>query len=252
MRILRVIVIDSDTETINQLKLFEINNSVLFTITKIINDFEEIIAHLNSHKPDAIIVKIDNFFITEKLEDVLNNLEIQRPKLIVISNEKAKAYDAFKLNAIDFLLTPINNNELIISLYKSLRAIDMETAYQNDKITKIKAINSLHDNFEYIAVASMDKIELLKNNDIIFCKADGKYTEFHLTGKSKILSSRNLGEYNDSLGPTFFRIHHSYLINIRYLTKIVKKDGLYCELSNGITIPVAKRRQEEFIRYIKL
>jgi two-component system LytT family response regulator len=67
------------------------------------------------------------------------------------------------------------------------------------------------------------------------------------------LSSKNLGEYKDTLPIAyFFRIHHSYVINIKHIVKINKKDGLYCEFTNGISLPIAKRRQEEFVRFIKL
>ena len=83
--------------------------------------------------------------------------------------------------------------------------------------------------------------------------AEGKYTTFFLLGGKKIVSSKNLGEYEKILDSSYFyRIHHGYIINIRYLISIIKKDGVYCELANRITIPVSKRRQESFNRFIKL
>jgi len=67
------------------------------------------------------------------------------------------------------------------------------------------------------------------------------------------MSSRNLGEYTPILDNRFFfRIHHSYIINVRHVVKISKKDGYFCELSNGTIVPVAKRRQEDFNKFIKL
>lgn len=128
----------------------------------------------------------------------------------------------------------------------------MEAIYQNDTLGKIKTINTLQQNQDYVAIASVDKIELLKTEDIIFCKADGKYTEFYALNDVKMVSSRNLGEYSPTLEHGFFRIHHSYIVNIKYLVKIIKKDGLFCELTNGYVLPVAKRRQEEFIKFINL
>ena len=87
----------------------------------------------------------------------------------------------------------------------------------------------------------------------MYCKAEGKYTEFVLSNKQKILSSKNLGEYNSLLlNNYFFRIHHSYVVNIKKIVKIVKKDGFYCEFEHGISLPVAKRRQEEFVKFIKI
>ena len=90
-------------------------------------------------------------------------------------------------------------------------------------------------------------------SEITFCKADGKYTVFILSNGTKVMSSRNLGEYSTILDDSyFFRIHHSYIINLRHIIKISKKDGYFCELSNGVVLPVAKRRQDDFNKFIKL
>ena len=170
-----------------------------------------------------------------------------------MSGEVEYAYKAIKLNAVDFLQKPLNVNDFIISIYKTLKMIEMEQVFQNQKIQQINTINSLYQSNDYVAIASIDKIELLKIDDIVYCKAEGKYTEFHLSNGKKILSSKNLGEYKNILeSGSLFRIHHSYVINIKHITKITKKDGYYCELINGDKLPIAKRRQDEFLKFIKL
>jgi two-component system LytT family response regulator len=98
----------------------------------------------------------------------------------------------------------------------------MESIYQDDKIGKIKTLNVLNNNSDFVAIASVDKIDLLKIDDIVFCKADGKYTEFHTDKNTKIVSSRNLGEYSSLLENNFFRIHHSYVVNIKHIVKFIK------------------------------
>lgn len=130
--------------------------------------------------------------------------------------------------------------------------MEMERSYQNQKINSINILNSFNQPNEFVAISSLDKIELIPMSEIIFCQADGKYTNFFLINGKKIMSSRNLGEYSTILDNYFFRIHHSYIINIRHISKISKKDGYFCELLNGIVLPVAKRRQEEFNKFIKL
>lgn len=249
MKTLKVILFDLGEDTVRLLKQFEQENSSLLTIAEILSDLDLISDSINLKQPNLLIVELDRLSFDSGF---LNGLNVHKPKLIFLSNDKSKAYEAFKHNAIDFLLTPINPNELIVSLYKVMKYMEMESIYQNDKIDKIKIINTLQQNNDYVAIASVDKIDLLKIDEVIFCKAAGKYTEFHLENKSIVLSSRNLGEYSSLLDNNFFRIHHSYIVNIKYLTKIIKKDGLYCEFSNGHLLPVAKRRQEEFIKFIKL
>ena len=249
MRVVRAIIVENDLETIKQFKQFEIENSVLFSICEIVADFNSITSLVDTYQPDLLVVSCDGFFFEPK---ILDQISVRKPKLIHISRSKEFAYDAFKNNAIDFLLKPLDANILIISLYKAIKHIEMESVYQNDTIGKIKSINTLQQNFEFVAIASVDRIELLKIDEIVFCKADGKYTEFYGSNSMKMVSSRNLGEYTSSFDGNFFRIHHSYIVNIRHLIKIIKKDGLYCELSNGYVLPVAKRRQEEFIKFINL
>jgi two-component system LytT family response regulator len=249
MQILKVILIDDEIETIKLIDQFEKENAVLLNIITIIPDCSSLVDLIDKNIPDLLIVSLDNVSFNPS---ILNSLSVHKPKILFLSKDKSDAYNAFKYNGLDFLLKPIDDNDLIVSLYKTVKFIEMEAIYQDDKVGKIKTINALHQNSDYVAIASVDKIELLKINDIVFCKADGKYTEFYTNQNTKIVSSRNLGEYTSLLNNNFFRIHHSYVVNIKYLVKIIKKDGLYCEFSNGHVLPVAKRRQEEFIKFINL
>lgn len=249
MKILKVILIEDDFETIKLIEQFEKENTVLLSIISVVPNCSLLIDLVNKNKPDLLIVSLDKPSFNPNL---LNAISVHKPKILFLSKNKTDAYDAFKYGGLDFLLKPVDYNELIISLYKTVKLIEMESIYQDDKIGKIKTLNILNNNSDFVAIASVDKIDLLKINDIVFCKADGKYTEFHTKNNTKIISSRNIGEYSTLLENNFFRIHHSYIVNIKHIVKIIKKDGLYCEFSNGHVLPVAKRRQEEFIKFIKL
>ncbi|UAM99431.1 LytTR family transcriptional regulator DNA-binding domain-containing protein [Polaribacter litorisediminis] len=247
MRILRTIIIENDLNVIKLFKQFESENSVLFSVVEIIPDFKNITELINTHKPDALILSKDDLVFNPQ---IFNEINIIKPKLLYISKNKSDAFEAYKYNAIDFLLKPINSNNLIVSVYKIIKHIEMESVFQKNIIGKIDTINTLKKKFEYVSITSVDKIELLKVEDIVFCKADGKYTEFYTANKQMIVSSRNLGEYEPSLNNNFFRIHHSYIVNIKYIIKIIKNNGLFCELPDGKLLPVAKRRQEEFVKFI--
>ena len=248
---INAIIISEEKDTLTILKNFEEEN---FMILKIIGDAFSVIDAIDIiklKKPDVvfldIVLKDDVFF------EMLEQLEFSIPKLVFISANENYAVKAFKHNAIDFILKPIDFNAIILAAYKVIRRTEMERSYQNQKINNINILNSINQHNEYVAVSSLDKIELIPMSEIIFCQADGKYTNFFLLNGKKIMSSRNLGEYNSILDHKyFFRIHHSYIINIRHIAKISKKDGYFCELSNGTILPVAKRRQEDFNKFIKL
>lgn len=251
MKQITAILIDDENETTKILNSFEEDNHMILKIVGHASLVEKSIDLIKLHKPDVIFIDITSK--NENIFEYINELNFHLPKFIFISSNEQYALKAFKLNAIDFLLKPLNYNDIILSVYKAIKRIEMEVCFQNQKVNDIKVLNSLYQNNEFIAVSSVDKIELIKMDDIIFCKAEGKYTDFILVNGKKIVSSRNLGEYVAILDPNyFFRIHHSYVINIKHIIKISKKDGFYCEFTNGLVLPVAKRRQEEFTKFIKL
>lgn len=251
MKLIKALLIDDDLDAIQQIKKFGEENAVIISVCGYSNTLQESIEFIKEAKPELI-------FFNPSIENLahfnlLKELDFNIPKFIFISKDEKDAFQAFKHNAIDFLKKPLDFNDLIVSLYKVIKNIEMEISFQDQKLNQINSINSTNQNNGFLAISSTDKIELIKVDDIVFCRADGKYTEFVLSNGTKILSSKNLGEYNNVLTYNyFFRIHHSYVINIKHISKITKKDGLYCEFTNGVALPIAKRRQEEFIKFIKL
>ncbi len=251
MRLVKAIVIDSNPDVIAQFAKFAEENAIIFELCGTADHLVDAVPLVNLHKPELIFLdptaaNLSNFHL-------IKQLDFNIPKFVFISTDIQKAYDAFRYHAADFQLKPLDFNELILALYKVIKLIDMELSFQNHKVTQIKSYTTETSENGFIAVSSTDKIELIKVEDIMYCKAEGKYTEFVLSNKQKILSSKNLGEYNSLLlNHSFFRIHHSYVVNIKKIIKITKKDGFYCEFEHGISLPVAKRRQEEFVKFIKL
>ncbi|WP_445715121.1 LytR/AlgR family response regulator transcription factor [Flavobacterium sp.] len=251
MKLIKAIIIESNIDVIRQLSNFAEENSVIIEVCDHSGNFIEGIELIKKHKPDLVFLDPTDDNLASF--DLLKELDFNIPKFIFISDDKNKAYEAFQYNAVDFLLKTLNFNGLIVSLYKVIKLIEMEISFQNQKLNLISNFSSESSSNGFIAISSSDKIELIKLEDILYCKADGKYTEFVLLNKQKILSSKNLGEFTPVLlNNHFFRIHHSYVVNIKQIIKITKKDGLYCEFPHGISLPVAKRRQEEFVKFLKL
>ena len=248
---INAIIISEIKETFQILKKFEEENAMIMEIIGNADTIKEGMILIKSKKPDLILLDIvfkDNLFF-----EMLEQLEFSIPKLVFISANRDYAIKAFKHDAVDFLLKPIDFNAIIMAIYKVIKRREMERSYQHHKINNINILNTVSQKNDYVAVASLEKIELIPMSEIIFCKADGKYTVFILANGTSIMSSRNLGEYSTILDNSyFFRIHHSYIINLRHIIKISKKDGYFCELSNGVILPVAKRRQDDFNKFIKL
>ncbi|MHC0442804.1 LytR/AlgR family response regulator transcription factor [Flavobacterium sp. 3-210] len=245
------IIISEEQETFQILKKFEEENAAIMEIIGNADSIKDGMTLIKEKKPDLILLDIqhkNNLFF-----EMLQQLEFSIPKLVFISANKDYAVNAFKQDAVDFLLKPIDFNSIIMAIYKVIKRREMERCHQHNKIKNINIPNTFHQKNDYVAVASLEKIEIIPMSEITFCKADGRYTVFILSNGTKVMSSRNLGEYTDILDPNyFFRIHNSYIINLRHIVKISKKDGYFCELSNGLILPVAKRRQDDFNKFIKL
>ncbi|TYC16265.1 response regulator transcription factor [Bizionia gelidisalsuginis] len=248
---LNSIIINDNKETLTLLEKFVEENSMIMNIVGSTASIREAITLIKKNRPEVVFIDItfkdDTFF------DMLAQIEFNTPKLVFISEHHNIAVKAFKNNAIDFILKPIEFNNVILALYKVIKAIKMERSYQDDKINNINILNAQNQGGKYVAVASLDKVEIIHMTNIMYCAAEGKYTYFHLLNGKKIMSSKNLGEYRTLLSNScFFRIHHSYIINVHHISIISKKNGYYCEFPNGIALPIAKRRQEDFNKFIKL
>jgi two-component system LytT family response regulator len=251
MHAINAIIIAQENDVIQKIKKFEEENFMILNIVSSTNSITKGITSIKLNIPDLVFLDIP--FKEDVFFKKLAQLEQVLPNLVFISDDKQDAAIAFKQNAIDFILKPIDFNALILSVYKVIKSIKMERSYQNQNTNDIQLLNSTNQPNDYVAISSLDKIELVPMEEIIYCQAEGRYTTFFLLNGKKVTSSKNLKEYDAILNPNlFFRIHHSYIINIRHVLKISKKDGFYCELSNGVFLPVAKRRQENFNKFIKL
>jgi two-component system LytT family response regulator len=120
-------------------------------------------------------------------------------------------------------------------------------------ITQIQKEFKKVQKVDFIAVPSVSKIDVLKVDKLLYCEAEGRYTTFYLEDGKTITSSKNLGEYEKQLpNDLFFRIHHKYLINLKKVSSINKEGGRYCEMLNNSFLPISKRKQEEFNRFLRL
>jgi two-component system LytT family response regulator len=247
MNTYNVTIIDDSLADIMVLKKIISSFCINIDLVSYISSIDEGIVEVNINKPD--IVFMDVMFKDAIIFDSLDQFSLDNVPIIFVSSEKDYAVNAFENNAVDFILKPFKVENVILAINKAIKKIEAYSFQAHNEISSMKR----GVNFDYLAIASLDKIDFIKKEDVMFCMADGKYTTFFLLGGRKIVSSKNLGEYEKILDNScFYRVHHGYIINIRYLISIIKKDGVYCELANRITIPVSKRRQESFNKFIKL
>ena len=104
-----------------------------------------------------------------------------------------------------------------------------------------------------MTISNINKVNLIKNNDILYCKSSGRYTEFHLISKVMLIASKSLEEYETLLQhKDFFRIHNSFMVNLNHLININKKSGNYCELKDGTELPISRRRYDKLLQHLNI
>lgn len=229
----------------------EITHSI---ITKIINTYFENIEIIdtaynvakgvdiiNKHNPDIVFLDINlpdgtGFDILKKI----NNTNF---KLIFVTAHQEYALNAIKFSALDFLLKPLDEDEIITAINNAISKI-------KDDENQLK-IETFINNFENqdknqkIVLKTQDNIYIAKVNDIIRCEADGNYTKIYINQSSNILISKTLKEYEELLkNYNFIRVHKSHLININYIEHFEKRDSGTIYMIDGSKIGVSHRKKE--------
>jgi len=160
------------------------------------------------------------------------------------------AIKAFEFSAIDYLLKPLRPNKVLEAIEKAKKAVSQNQVQQ--RLLELK--NSLSsDKFSKLALPVEDGVLFVKLEEIYVLEADGMYTNFHLTKNRKLLISKPMKYFADLLEnkELFYKPHRSYLVNLKYLQKVVKKEGTYIEMENEMRIPVSKEKKEELINLLQ-
>ena len=160
------------------------------------------------------------------------------------------AIEALKLSAVDYLLKPIDDDELKIAVDKA--KIAKENNNVSNRLKNIeKAFQQLSLN--KIALEVPKGIMFVAHEDIVLFEADGVYTKVYLQNGKTELISKTLKHFSDQLldNAIFYKPHRSYLINLKYMSQFVKKDGYHIVLENKKTIPIARDKKEEFLKLVQ-
>jgi two-component system LytT family response regulator len=175
--------------------------------------------------------------------------KIKTPQLNVVFTTAYNefAIQAFKVNAVDYLLKPVDVDELLVAVEKAISKI--QSSNDNTAIDNLlKQIQQVTTKSK-LAVTTDEGLQFVAFDQILYLKAEGGYTELHFENKPRLVSSKNIGEYEFQLEPHgFFRVHNSYIINLNKVEKYVKDDGGYVVMNDGNTISISRRRKDDFLK----
>ncbi len=184
--------------------------------------------------------------------DLLKRFEVIDFKVIFVTAFEEHALEAIKFSAFDYILKPINTNELrqaIDKLASSFQDVD-------DMSVKIKAffanMQEANQNKRKIVLKTAESIHLVPVQTIVRCEADGNYTKVYIEKQPKLLISKPLKFFEDMLHEFgFVRVHQSHLVNINHVVRVDKVDGGVLVFADSSKVPISVRKREQLFNLLE-
>ena len=240
----RAIIIDDEEKSRVTLNSFIQKYCPTIQIVDMQNGVKSGVASIEKNNPDVIFLDIEmddgyGFDVIEATRSYVYDV-------IFVTAYNQYALKAFKYSAIDYLLKPINPEELILAVNK---LTDSSRLSQIEE--KLEALLLNKKSLQKIAFPSMEGLRLENINNLAYLESDNYYTNVHLKNGEKLVVSKTLKEYDQMLNEEgFFRIHQKFLTNISYISNYTKSDGGYLTLENGVELPVARRKKDDLLKII--
>lgn len=211
------------------------------------------ISAIDNLKPDVVFLDIQlgdgtGFDILEQLAQKHGRLTSH---VVFITAHEEYALKAFRFSALDYLLKPVDPEELRKVIEKIKKVLTNNDSYAHIDLL-LENIRKKVDTFKRIALSTSDGIHLFDVSDIIRLESQDNYTKFYIKNNKPVLIAKTLKEYEDLLsGQGFERIHQSHLIHLAYLKSYIKKDGGYAVMADNSNLPISQRKKERLQELLK-
>jgi two-component system LytT family response regulator len=252
MKQYRALIIDDETKLSETLELLINQNCPQISICGSVNSAYEARAFLETGKVDFIFLDIampgeDGFTF-------LKSIHNEDYAIIFTTSHHEYAIQAIRACAIDYLLKPINADELIEAVAKAIRNYEIrlsqtgELEVYKESLSNLEhQIHSGNERLSKITVSEQFGFRVINLDDLMYLEADSNYTNLHFGDKKKIVTSRSLGEFEKILvNPEFLRIHKSTIINLNYLKAYSSYEGDFAVLTDGTSLSISRRKLNEF------
>jgi two-component system LytT family response regulator len=202
---------------------------------------------IREQAPDILFLDIEmpvmnGFQLIERFETI--NFQ-----LIFTTSYDQYAIKAIRFSALEYLLKPIDREELREAVRKALEKKSHALPEQLEML--MGRLKNMPSNLTKIPIPTMEGFRMLLAESIVRCASDGNYTELWLKDGSKVIASRALKEVEEMLEEhPFLRVHHSALVNLNEIERYVKGEGGYLMMSDGSTVNVSRSRKELLLKTI--
>ncbi len=246
---IKAIIVDDEQLSIDtlqwELKTHCSNVNVIFST----NNPKSAIDVIDTMKPDVLFLdvempELDGF-------QLLNSLEFRDFDLIFTTAYDNYAIKALKMNAIDYLLKPIEKEDLLSSIKKVMLNKENKSLGDNLKTYIQDSLQHIDHKSVKIALPMEKKIVLVDQKEIMYCESNGSYTNVFMENNTSHIVSKNLKQLMLQLDQNrFIRIHQSFIINIDSIGEYHRGDGGEIVLKNGKNLPVSRNKKQELLKNI--
>jgi two-component system LytT family response regulator len=244
--LISAVIIDDEQNNIENLQILLEQYCPQLTVVATALDATDGESIILEHDPDIVFLDIQmpgkNGFA------LLQSLKAHNFELIFVTAFDQFGIQAVKFSALDYLLKPIDTEELKTAVHKAIYRSSEKK--QNKKLENLLQVleHQQQKNLHRIALTSAKETRFIRTQDIIRCESSNNYTTFFLFGREKIMTSKPIFEYEEILvNYGFIRCHQSHLVNKKHIKSWVKEDGGFLLLDDNTQVPIS-RQKKEFVR----
>ena len=240
---IEAVLVDDEAKALQSLSWELTNFSDEIEIVASFTDPIEALGYLDSNRPDCLFLDIempamDGF-------QFIKNLKNKNFPVVITTAYNQYAIKALKNEAIDYLLKPIDSDDLKDTISKIKRY--NERTLTADKLEQLLLKFNSNPIRKKITLNTDGKLIFLESNEILYAESDGNYSTIYLVNGQKLVLTKKLKEVNALLpSDTFFRVHNSYIVNIGKIKEFLKTDG-YVILESKHKIPVSRQKKGDFL-----
>ena len=244
---IRCIIVDDEERSRESLKNMVTNFCPGVEVSALCQNISESVEAITQYRPDLVFLDVQ--MKRETGFDLFTHIDKVNFEVVFTTAHSEYAIKAIRFSAVDYLLKPIDIEELRSAVKRmEHRKSNTISDRLNHLLTNLKQNNTRKYR---LALPTVDGTTFITAEDVMYCHADGNYTEIFTYDGKKYIVSRPLKEYEDLLhDQNFFRIHHSWLINLDAVKRYVKGDGGQVIMRDDATLDVSRRKKEGFLQRI--
>jgi two-component system LytT family response regulator len=241
---IKAIIIDDEKYCCETISIL-LENLPEVAVVAVCYNAKDALAAIRQYTPDLLFLdvempKMNGFEMLEQLSSV--NFDI-----IFTTSYNHYAIKAIRFSAIDYLLKPVDEEELKYAVQKVIQRSQKTIPEQFEVL--LQKINQPSTPINKIALPTLEGFQMIKIDSIISCESDSNYTTLRLKNDRKIIVCRNLKDLEDLLEEhSFARVHRSYLVNLNEIEKFIKGDGGYLIMSDGSKVDVSRNKKEDLLK----